>query len=290
MSSRTLNKGLGKGFDALLPQDFDSSIIKESGERIEKIELSRIKPSDDQPRTEFNEDALKELAESIKQHGVIQPLVVTSKGDHYAIVAGERRWRAAKIAEQKTVPVIVRTTEDLERLEIALVENVQRVDLSPLEQALSIERLHHQFSVSYEDIAKRLGKAISTVNNIVRLLGLPENAKDALRSGQISEGHARSVLALKDYPERQQELLENIIKYGWNVRQAEQFVTSTKKGAKDNTDVKKHMATRTEDTERLSKIVDSPVTIKRLAKGGRLEIHFATDDQLKQIIDLLSKK
>lgn len=289
MSSRTLNKGLGKGFDALLPQDFDSSIIKESGERIEKIELSRIKPSDDQPRTEFNEDALKELAESIKQHGVIQPLVVTSKGDHYAIVAGERRWRAAKIAEQKTVPVIVRTTEDLERLEIALVENVQRVDLSPLEQALSIERLHHQFSVSYEDIAKRLGKAISTVNNIVRLLGLPENAKDALRSGQISEGHARSVLALKDYPERQQELLENIIKYGWNVRQAEQFVTSTKKGAKDNTDVKKHMATRTEDTERLSKIVDSPVTIKRLAKGGRLEIHFATDEQLKQIIDLLSK-
>ena len=161
--------GLGRGFDSLIPQNFDNSILLDEGERIQKLALSAISPNKDQPRQQFDESSLKELAESIKNHGILQPLVVTetSKGA-YRIVAGERRWRAAGLAKLSSVPAIVRSMKELEELEIALVENVQRVDLSPLEQAVSIEHLHQQFNLGYEAIAKRLGKAVSTVNNTVR--------------------------------------------------------------------------------------------------------------------------
>lgn len=289
MAANSTSRGLGKGFGALLPDDFDDSILLSSEERIQKLDLDQIKPSEDQPRKQFDETALQELAESIKRYGILQPLVVTKRGDYYAIIAGERRWRAARLAGLAQVPTIVRSTEDLERLEIALVENVQRVDLSPLEQALSIERLHQQFSMSYNDIAGRLGKAAPTVNNIVRLLQLPESAKQALRDNKISEGHARAILALKDQPEKQTELLESIQKYGWSVRQAEQFVTSAKQGAKTSKEIKKTMATKTEHTEKLSQKVKAPVSIRRTAKGGRLEIHFADDKQLEAIIKTLSE-
>ncbi len=168
------NRRLGRGFDALLPRNFDSSLLLDDADKIQKIDVTKIQPNKQQPRTHFDEEALSQLADSIKQYGVLQPLVVTSlsKGS-YGIIAGERRWRAAQLAGLAKVPVIVRSSKELEQLEIALVENVQRVDLSPLEQAVSIERLHQQFSMSYEGIAKRLGKAPSTINNIVRLLQLP---------------------------------------------------------------------------------------------------------------------
>ncbi len=286
--SSTGAKGLGKGFGALLPDDFDDTILLDNSERIQKLAVGDITPSADQPRKHFDQTALAELAESIKRFGILQPLVVTEKDGGYAIIAGERRWRAAQIAGLETVPTIVRTTEDLERLEIALVENVQRVDLSPLEQALSIERLHQQFSMSYNDIASRLGKAPPTVNNIVRLLQLPEAAKEALRESKISEGHARTILALKGQPEKQTELLDSIQKYAWSVRQAEQFVTSVKQGTKTTKDIKKTMAVKTEQTEKLSQKIDAPVSIRRTAKGGRLEIHFADDAQLGVIIDSLT--
>ncbi len=288
-TSKSTSRGLGKGFGALLPDDFDDSILLDSSERIQKLNLDQIKPSEDQPRKHFDEVALQELAESIKRFGILQPLVVTKHGDFFTIVAGERRWRAARLAGLAQVPTIVRSTEDLERLEIALVENVQRVDLSPLEQAFSIERLHQQFSMSYNDIAKRLGKAPPTVNNIVRLLQLPELAKLALRDNRITEGHARAILALKGQPEKQRELLDSIQKYGWSVRQAEQFVTSAKQGTTTAKEIKKTMATQTDETKKLSQKVAAPVSIRRTAKGGRLEIHFADDQQLKKIIDVLSK-
>lgn len=288
-NSPASSKGLGKGFGALIPEDFDESILLDSSERIQKLNIDDIRPSEDQPRKNFDETALQELAASIERYGILQPLVVTQKEEFYAIIAGERRWRAARIAGLTQVPTIVRSSEDLERLEIALVENVQRVDLSPLEQALSIERLHQQFSMSYNDIAKRLGKAAPTVNNIVRLLQLPEEAKQALRDNKISEGHARAILALKEQPEKQAELLESIQKYGWSVRQAEQFVTSAKQGAKTSKAIKKTMATKTDATEKLAKRIEAPVSIRRTAKGGRLEIHFTSDEQLQKIIYALTK-
>lgn len=282
------NKGLGKGFGALLSDDFDSSILADSSERIQMLAVSDIQPSEDQPRRHFDEQALNELADSIKRYGIVQPLVVTKRGDVFAIVAGERRWRAAQIAGLSQVPAIVRTTQDLERLEIALVENVQRVDLSPLEQAMSIERLHDQFSMSYNDIAKRLGKAATTVNNIVRLLQLPDAAKKALETNQITEGHARTILALKDLPDKQAELLRHITAQGWSVRQAEQFVIATKKGAITHKSIKKDMATQTPATKALSQRLQTSVTIRRTAKGGRLEIHFKDDNELTRITEALS--
>lgn len=160
--------GLGRGFDSLLPQNFDSSLLLTDDDRIQKLAVDNISPNAQQPRTHFDDEALAQLAASIKQYGILQPLVVTpfaaANGGgpgQYSIIAGERRWRASKLAGLTTVPVIVRSTQELEQLEIALVENVQRVDLSPLEQAVSIERLHQQFNMTYDKISERLGKALA---------------------------------------------------------------------------------------------------------------------------------
>jgi ParB family chromosome partitioning protein len=289
--SKGLNKGLGKGFDSLLPQNFDSSLLLTEEDRIQKVPLGRIKPNSEQPRTNFDDTALEQLAASLKQYGVLQPLVVTPHPDNkedFQIVAGERRWRAAGIAKLASVPVIVRTTHELERLEIALVENVQRVDLSPLEQAVSIERLHQQFNMTYDKISERLGKATSTVNNIVRLLQLPEAARDALKSGLISEGHARAVLALKGKPELQEDLLKQIIKHSWNVREAERYVTSHKAGVAEPKAVKERVQTETRETKALSRRIGAPVQIRRTAKGGKLELRFTSDDELERLLKLLS--
>src|SRR6266568_3667165 len=190
--------GLGRGFDALIPQDFDKSLLADDQGRIKKLDVTDIEANPDQPRQHFDKEALEQLAASIKTYGILQPLVVTPRGKNYSIVAGERRWRAGRLAGLKHVPVIVRTSKELEQLEIALIENVQRVDLSPLEQAVSIERLHQQFNSPYDAIAKRLGKANSTVVNIARLLQLPDDAKQALLEKKITEGHARQILALKN--------------------------------------------------------------------------------------------
>jgi len=281
--------GLGRGFDSLIPQDFDKSLLLDEHDRIQHIAVQELHPNPEQPRQHFDETALAQLASSLKQYGVIQPLVASplGKGEGYSIVAGERRWRAAQIAGLAKVPVVVRTSKELERLEIAIVENVQRVNLSPLEQAVSIERLHQQFSLTYEAIAERLGKAPSTVNNIVRLLQLPEAARTALHERKISEGHARSILALKDTPEKQLELLQQILQHDWSVRQAERFVTSVKEGFKDMPAAKKRMSTETPATQKLSQHIGTPVQIRRLAKGGKLEIAFKSDEELDRIMSQL---
>lgn len=284
--STSVKTGLGKGFESLIPTDFDQSIVGGS-ERIQQIEVNKISANPDQPRKHFDEKALMELASSIKQYGVVQPLVLTKNGDAYEIVAGERRWRASKIAGLKTVPSVVRSHKELEQLEIAIIENVQRVDLSPLEQAISIQKLHDQFSLPYTDIAKKLGKAPTTVNNIVRLISLPKEAKEALEKNSISEGHARSILALKDNPELQKQLLDSIIKYKWSVRQAEQFVVGSKQGAKTESKIRSKMATETHETNELSDRLETKVSIKRTAKGGKIEIHFSDDKQFKMIVEKL---
>ena len=288
-------KGLGRGFDSLLPQNFDESLLSNVSvaDKVEKIPVGQLVPNQHQPRQEFAEEALAELADSIKEYGILQPLIVTQNPDvvagGYMLIAGERRWRASKLAGVSHVPAIVRSSKELERLEIALIENVQRVDLSPLEQAESIEHLHRQFGTSYSEIAKRLGKASSTVNNIVRLMQLPDKAKDALRSNQITEGHARAILSLKDEPEKQLELLKHIVKQSWTVRQAEQFVISLREGHKETKQTKARMRNETPATKRLSKRLSAPVFIRRTAKGGKLEVNFASDDQLEAILELLNK-
>ena len=285
----TINsKGLGRGLDSLIPQGFDSTLLLDTDERVQNVFISSILANPDQPRRHFDTQALEELASSIKRFGVLQPLILTPNGDkEYKIIAGERRWRAAKLAGLDKVPAIVRAEKDLEQLEIALIENVQRVDLSPLEQAVSIERLHDQFNMGYGDIASRLGKAMTTVNNIVRLLQLPKEAADALQSNEISEGHARAILALKSEPTTQTELLLQIRKKGWSVRQAEQFVQTQKKGLVEKEQVVRHMASETPATRILAKKLHVPVTVRRTAKGGRLELHFSSDQQLDELLNKL---
>lgn len=287
--SQTQKRGLGRGFETLLPSTFDKTLLTStSEERIQKLATASIEADPNQPRRHFDEAALEELASSIRVHGILLPLVVRSVGDNkYQIVAGERRWRAAKIAGLKTVPALVRSLKELEQIEIALVENVQRVDLSPLEQAVSLARLHEQFSVSYDAIAKRLGKAPSTVNNMIRLLQLPKAAQKALTNRQISEGHARAVLALKDHPKDQASLLESIMAHDWSVRQAERYVTSLKSDTKEKKTAKERVSTETPATLRLSKRLNASVQVKRMAKGGRLEIKFESDDELQRIVGLL---
>ena len=281
--------GLGRGFDALIPQNFDSSILVAEDERVQKLPIDSITPRSDQPRQNFDETALQELADSIRTHGVLLPLVVTvTGGGKHQIIAGERRWRAAKMAGLKTLPAIVRTLKELEQLEVALIENVQRVDLAPLEQALSVERLHQQFSLPYDTIAKRLGKAPSTVANIVRLLQLPAPAIESLSAGRITEGHARAILSLKDYPDKQLALLSGIEKQGWSVRQAERYATSVKSGVQNEKAVRQRVATETPATRSLSKRLGTPVQIRRTAHGGRLELAFASDEELQHILELLA--
>ncbi len=285
------SKGLGKGFDVLIPKDFDSSLLVDESERVQKLFINAVLPNKDQPRKHFDEVSLKELAESIREHGILQPLVVTPRGgENFMLIAGERRWRAAQLAGLQTVPAIVRSAQELEQLEIALVENVQRVDLNPLEQAASIQRLHDQFTMGYEDIAKRLGKALPTISNMVRLLQLSPSAQEALKEGRISEGHARAILALKAHPEKQEELLLLIQKNHWSVRQAEQFVVAHKTGARTTQAAHKRLATTTPATEKLSAQFKAPVSLRRTAKGGRLEIGFKTEADLKRILNRLSRK
>ena len=280
-------QGLGRGFDALISENFDQSILLSSDERVEKIPINKLQANQNKPRKNFDTNSLTDLASSIKQHGIIQPLVVTPvKNGKYTLIAGERRWRAAQEAQLETVPAIIRSSQELEQLEIAIIENVQRVDLNALEQAFSIERLHDQFSLSYNDISERLGKASSTVNNIVRLLQLPEAAKKALSSGKISEGHARALLALKGDDVRQAYLLKTIIEQGWNVRQAERFVISIKEGVKETRAAHARTETETPGTRTLSQKLGTPVHVRRMAYGGKLEISFNSDDELDRILHI----
>lgn len=282
----SIKRGLGKGFEALLPNDFDRSILLSPQDRIEKIPIDKLAPNPSQPRRQFDEKAIAELSQSIKRYGVLQPILVTPNKSKYIIIAGERRWRAAQMAGLDSIPAVVHKRKELEQIEIALIENVQRVDLTALEQAISIEKLHSQFNFTYDDIAKRLGKASSTVTNIVRLLKLPQQAKDALNSRLISEGHARQILALIGQPDKQQFLLESILKNNWNVRQAEQFVTSVKTGINEEEKASARTRSETKETKELSKKLGTKVSLRRMAHGGKLEIEYKDDNDLTRIIGL----
>jgi ParB family chromosome partitioning protein len=275
-------QSLGRGFDILIPKDVDKTILEEDKHRVQKLLISDIVPNPDQPRREFDEQALSELAESIKRHGVLQPIIVMKKDGKYHIVAGERRWRASSKAGLTHMPAIIRSLEELEQVELALIENIQRVDLSPLEQALSVYKLQQQFNLALEDIAKKLGKAPSTISNLTRLLQLPESAREALRAGKISEGHARAILALKGDEAKQEELLRCIADNSWSVRQAEQFVTSLKQGATSSR-ARSSTASESTLTRDIGEQLGTSVKLKHTAKGGQLIISFKSEEQLNEL-------
>lgn len=286
-------RGLGRGFDTLIPtqlldEEFDPTAQQdEQVSQLRNLKIADISADPDQPRRQFDEEALNELAASIKEHGVLQPIVVIAKGSKYEIVAGERRWRAAQIAELDKIPAIVRTLTNQHRLEIALIENLQRQDLNALETATAYYKLQQQFNLTLDEIGKRVGgKAVSTISNILRLLGLPREAKEALVEGKISEGHARQILAIHE-EDVQKELLELIIKNDWSVRKAEQFVVGYKEGKKDKETAVAKVKTETRETEALSKRLGTEVSVKNMAKGGRLVIEFKNQDDFDRITGML---
>lgn len=279
---------LGRGFDALIPKDINIDLLREDANRVQKILIEDIVPNPDQPRREFDDKAHSELVASVKKHGVLQPIIVVRDGKGYRIVAGERRWRAAKTAKLNNIPAIVRSLKELEEVELSLIENIQRVDLSPLEQALSVFKLQQQFNLALEEIAEKLGKAPSTISNLTRLLQLPDAAREALKEGKISEGHARAILALKRYPDKQEELLHCILNNGWTVRQAEQFVVAAKKGSSTQT-AAQATASENQATRDLTKKLDTQVSIKHTAHGGQLLIGFKSESDLQRIIRLIEK-
>lgn len=291
--ANSAKRGLGRGFDTLIPtqlleDEFDPTAQQdEQVSQLRHLKISDIKPDRDQPRRQFDEDSLHELADSIKEHGILQPIVVIAAGDKFEIVAGERRWRAAQMAGIEKIPALVRTLTSQHRLEVALIENLQRQDLNPLETATAYLKLQQQFNLTLDEIGKRVGgKAVSTISNILRLLGLPKEAKQALIEGSISEGHARQILAIHE-SDVQLELLELIMKNDWSVRKAEQFVVGYKEGKKNREKAVAKVQTETVETKALGKRLKADVSIKNMAKGGRLVIRFMDQDDFDRITGML---
>ena len=278
-------QSLGRGIDSLLPTDFSVEAVVDPGEQVKNIPIKDIVANPDQPRKNFDQEAIKELSKSIKQHGIIQPLVVTPAGKQFRIVAGERRYRAAKEAELKKLPVIVRDHKELEEVEIALVENVQRVDLSPLEQAASIAKLRDQFSLSVAQVATKLGKSEAAVSNTMRLLQLPPAAIHALQENKISEGHARAILALKTDEKLQNDLLSKIITQGWSVRHAELYVTQ-RKSQKSSAKVSSKLSAGTQKLYgNLPQKWQKKVSIsEKNSDKGSIKISYDSTDELQNIL------
>ena len=288
-----IKKGLGRGFDTLIPtqildDEFDPTLAQdEQISQLRHLKIDDVMPNEDQPRRHFDEVALSELAASIKEHGVVQPIVVVPKGEQYEIVAGERRWRASKLAGIDKIPALVRTLTDQHKLELSLIENLQRQDLNALEPATAYLKLNQQFNMGYEEIGQRVGgKAYSTIGNTLRLLGLPKQAKHALVEGKITEGHARQILAMRELPE-QLKLLNLIIKNDWPVRKTEQYVIGFKEGKKDHAAGAAKIQTESTETKAIGERLRADVSIKSTAKGGKLMITFRDQKDFERITSLL---
>ncbi|MGD8812997.1 MAG: ParB/RepB/Spo0J family partition protein [Anaerolineales bacterium] len=276
--------GLGKGLDALIPTREGTAL----GMDVLQVSVDLIHPNPRQPRVNMDPEALKELADSILEHGVIQPLVVSrdESMQGYVLIAGDRRLQAARLAGLESVPVLVRQTNDQQRLEIALVENLQRIDLNPLESAQGYLMLSEDFDLSHEEIAKRVGKSRTTVTNTLRLLKLSKAVRDALIEGLISEGHARAILPLPS-ASAQSAALRAILESELNVRQTEALVRRLSGERRKAPIRKKRSVEETALEDQLREILGTRVTLKRGSKGGSLTIHFYSDEELNSLVDRL---
>ena len=291
--------GLGKGLDSLIPNKSDKpnvqsekkqkkaeNVKEETGEIMVKI--NQVEPNRDQPRKDFDEDSLMELADSIKQFGILQPLIVKKKKDYYEIIAGERRWRAAKIAGIKEVPIIVKEYTDQEIVEISLIENIQRENLNPIEEAMAFKRLLEEFNLKQDEVAERVSKSRTAVTNSMRLLKLSKKVQQMIIDDMISTGHARALLAIDD--EEQQYILANkIFDEKLSVRETEKLVKALKNPKKE---VKKQKPEHTfvydNIEEQLKNIIGTKVSVNAKANGkGRIEIEYYSEEELERIYDLI---
>lgn len=277
-----MSKGLGKGLGAII-----SSNVEEEGEQVKEVAITKIRPNPYQPRREFDEAALQELADSIKEHGIISPLIVRKSIKGYELVAGERRLRAAKEAGLAKVPILMKEYTDQQLMEIALIENLQREDLNPLEEAEAYEKLIKHYSYTQEELAKKLGKSRPHVSNILRLLQLPDKVKQLVTQGALSMGHARALVTVED-PEVQWNLANETASKGLSVRQLEEMVQQINVSRETKTKkVPKKDKALFQLEERLRNRLGTSVHIKKGSRKGKIEIEFFSQEDLERILELL---
>lgn len=285
-----VKRGLGKGLDIMIPQRITEteSSREENVSRETLIPIHEIEPNNSQPRKKFDKDSLQELAESIKQYGVIQPLIVQRKDKYYELIAGERRWRASRLAGLKEVPVIIKEYSPQETVEIALIENIQREDLNPIEEAQAYQRLINEFNLKQEELASRVSKSRTAITNSLRLLKLDEKIQQMLIENQISSGHARALLSLED-PNIQYDAACKIINENLSVRDTEKLVRKLL-----NNKAESKTAVTDEDNfiyqaleEKLKNIMGTKVSIHRKQKNkGKIEIEYYSNEDLERIIEM----
>lgn len=291
--------GLGKGLDSLIPNKTEKTVKTEkkpeqkteesqnsSGEMLVKI--NQVEPNREQPRKEFDEDSLMELADSIKQFGILQPLLVQKRKDYYEIIAGERRWRAAKMAGIKEIPIIIREYTDQEIVEISLIENIQRENLNPIEEAMAYKRLLEEFHLKQDEVAERVSKSRTAVTNSMRLLKLSPRVQQMIVDDMISTGHARALLAIDD-EEQQYQLANRIFDEKLSVRETEKLVKALKNPKKEIKKQKpEHTFVYDNIEEQMKNIIGTKVSVNPKANGkGKIEIEYYSEDELERIYDLI---
>ena len=297
--------GLGKGLDSLIPDRSDkmskktsnaegkTEVVNAKDEKVGQsgevlVKINQVEPNRDQPRKEFDEDALLELADSIKQFGILQPLLVQKKKDYYEIIAGERRWRAAKLAGIKEVPVEIKTYTDQEILEISLIENIQRENLNPIEEAMAYKRLLEEFKLKQDEVAERVSKSRTAVTNSMRLLKLSKRVQQMIVDDMITTGHARALLAIDD-EEQQYTIANKIFDEKLSVRETEKLV-KTLKNPKKEQKVEKVEHTFIYDNleEKMKDIIGTKVNVSPKSNGkGKIEIEYYSEEELERIFDLI---
>lgn len=291
-------RGLGKGLDSLIPNAVGEAKVKkepvketvtEKKEPETLVKITMVEPNRKQPRKNFDEDALQELSDSIKQFGLLQPILVQDRKDHYEIIAGERRWRAAKLAGLKEIPVIIRDYSDQEIMEISLIENIQREDLNPIEEAQAYKRLLTEFNLKQDEVAERVSKSRAAVTNSIRLLKLSEEVQQMVIDDMISTGHARTLLAVEDKDE-QYNLAQRIFDEKLSVRDVEKLVKNLHKPEKTpkKTDNKTMEAIYQDIEEKLKQRLSTKVIVTSKGEGaGKIEIEFYNNEDLDRILDMI---
>ena len=282
--------GLGKGLDSMIPPKATQRAVKEDKNTISKtgetiLKINEVEPNKKQPRKFFNEEALQELSDSIKQHGIVQPLVVAKKDDYFEIIAGERRWRAAKLAGLKEVPVVIKDYSPQEIMEVALIENIQREDLNPVEEAKAYQNLIKEYNLKQEEVAERVSKSRSAITNSLRLLKLSDDVLTLLMEEEISSGHARALLGLED-SEKQFEIAEKIAKDHLSVREVEKLVKNINQPAKKTKKKELSNDFLYHDMEEKVKLkTGTKVRINRKSENkGKIEIDYYSQDDLEKIL------
>lgn len=283
-------RGLGQGLSALISDEREEEIALENNKDILKVKLSLVEPNPNQPRKQFDEDALLELAESIKQFGVLQPLVVVKRDKFYEIIAGERRWRAAKLAGIKEIPVLVKDFTEEEIVEVSLIENIQREDLNPIEEAIAYHRLASEFNLKQDDIATKVSKSRSAITNSLRLLQLNEKVQQMVITQMISSGHARTLLAIKDI-DQQYEVAVQVFDNKLSVRETESLIKKLMTEKKEKIVKKDQMMDPIISSlqKSIEEILGTKVKIDAKKNKGIIEIEYFSNAELDRIIELLQQ-